>query len=155
VLHSSLGSHCLNDIVDIVDTYKKLNYLVITSKHMLFSELFILNSSFVLLLLIVITGLLFSLYMYKLSIEPVVVTEKPFELKKFVPIVIEPPTPPPLKPIIFDYSIPTCTKYDGDTTDNRTLVTPSPGYTIIYPVGRNGFLLSTVVPESSKASFYF
>lgn len=121
---------------------------------MLVSELFILNSSFILLSLLLITGLLFSLYMHQLSLEPVIVSEKPFQLKKFVPTVIEPPPPPSPEPIIFDYSIPTCTKYDGEITEDRVLITPPPGYTIVYPVGRSGFLLSTVVPESSKASFY-
>ena len=120
------------------------------------SKLFVLNSSFILFLISLFTSLLFSLYMYKLSIEPVVVTEKPFELHKISPIVIKSPQPITSKPIpqTFDYSIPTCTKYNSNTTQNGKLVKPVPGTTLIYPIGQSGFLLSTVVPITSTASFY-
>lgn len=71
------------------------------------------------------------------------------DIKKEIPTVKK---PEPSDQISYDTSLKYQNNYEFNS-DNPILTTPKPGETLIYTLGQGGFMLSTVVPNNSKAIF--
>jgi hypothetical protein len=109
-----------------------------------------MKKSFIIIMsfLIVLIALIVFIFLYlkkkqtqlQLQPQPQPVLEIPKE-----------PVEPVKEPL--NYSIPICTKYVNTENSSLSEFTPSPGSTLVYPVGHSGFLLSTVVPDNSKFTF--
>ena len=70
------------------------------------------------------------------------------DIKKETPNV----KPEPSDQISYDTSLKYQNNYEFHS-DNPRLTIPKPGETLIYTLGQGGFMLSTVVPNNSKAIF--